>query len=70
MTPNYVNSSLNFLKLRRYQRALAHHFPTNFREHKEYKLIESFIALDPVVRPIIADVPEFKWLNMEHTTFI
>ena len=67
---HFVNSSLNFLRLRRYQRALKKHFPTNYREHKEYKLIESFIALDPSVRPIIADVPEFKWLNMEHTTFI
>lgn len=70
MTQHFVNSSLNFLRLRKYQRALAHHYPDNYREHKEYKLIESFMALDPCVRPIIADVPEYAWLNMQHTTFI
>lgn len=70
MTQHYVNSSRNFLKLRRYQRCLEHHFPTNYREHKEHMFIEAFIALDPVMRPDVVKIPGFEWLNMETTTFI
>jgi hypothetical protein len=70
MTPDYVNSSSNFLKLRRYQRCLEHHFPDNYQEHEEYRLIDAFISLPPGTRTVIADSETFSWLNMKNTTFI
>lgn len=70
MTPNpdYLNTSNNLLRLRRYQRAIKHHDKELYRENYEYLLIESFFAMPPLKRKQLATA--FPWLNMQHTTWI
>jgi hypothetical protein len=68
MNPEFLHTSLNFLRLRRYQRAIEQHDPNTFREHDEYLLIEAFFVMTRANRERLASA--FPWLNMYNTTFI
>jgi len=64
----FLHSSRNHLRLRRYQRAIEQHDPAGYQNNAEYLLIETFFAMDRTRRDCLAQ--SFPWLNMYHTTFI
>jgi len=66
--PDYLNTSNNLLRLRRYQRAIKHHDKELYRENHEYLLIETFFSMDSSRRHKLATA--FPWLNMQYTTWI
>ena len=68
MTPAFLHTSTNHLRLRKYQRLIEHHNPNTYREHYEWVLIHAYFMMPRKKRERLA--LSFPWLNMEHTTFI
>lgn len=65
---NFLHTSTNHLRLRRYQRAIEHHDPAGYQNNAEYLLIRTFFAMDRTRRTSLAS--GFPWLNMYNATFI